>query len=655
MLAGSHGRENTLAQITRNFFWHTQSLPPIILTVRWFTILAIFTLTFFAVNRSSALIGVQYQMQLGNPSSATADTNNYKNYLIQRTVEALDYNDNRAQPNWASWNLTAADIGTNARSAFITDTNLPANFYRVVPNDYANSGYDRGHLCPSKDRTDTSTNNDLVFLMSNVLPQNSLNNSGVWLQFENYCRDLVQSTNNYELLIICGPNGYTSGLTVNTNGRIPIPDFVWKIVVVVPPGAGLATNRITATNRVIAVKIPNNNSATNNWQSYVTSANQIQVDTSLTFFTTLAPGIAATLRSKVDGQTNPPPNIFAFSPTNGVVGTTVVIIGTNFSGASAVAFSGINASFTLTASNQITATVPTNAQTGAISVTTASGTAISINNFNVIGSLFSYSGVLAGWDVSGQTNFGTSPLVPTTSAPFVSVVALTRGSGVKTSGSGATGGWGGTGFTNTSVASAIASNTFVTFSITVSNGYRMSLTNLNRFDTRRSNTGATNGVLQFQVGTAAFVDVTNFTYSNAANGFTNPPIDLTIYPSLQNVGAGTNVTFRIVNCNAGGSSGTWYVWDYAGSPASDLSVLGTVIQVPTNAPAATPTITAPSFNGSQFQFTVNGTPGSNYVVQATTNLTTPNWIPIMTNPAPFVFIQSNASLFSQRFYRGVAP
>ena len=156
------------------------------------------------------------------------------------------------------------------RSSFITDTNLPPNFYWVASSDYTYSGYDRGHLCPSKDRTDFATNNDLVFFMSNIMPQAPTNNSGVWATFEGYCRSLVQSTNNYELLI-------------NTNGPVSIPDYVWKIVVVVAPGSDMATNRITATNRVIALKIPNTNEATNSWESYITSANQIQADTGLTF------------------------------------------------------------------------------------------------------------------------------------------------------------------------------------------------------------------------------------------------------------------------------------------------------------------------------------------------------------------------------------
>ncbi len=80
-----------------------------------------------------------------------------------------------------------------------------------------------------------------------------------------------------------------------------IPSYTWKIVVVVPPGDGLATNRITATNRVIAIKVPNTNGVSSVWQNFVTSANQIELDTGLTFFTALPTDVAAALRAKVDG------------------------------------------------------------------------------------------------------------------------------------------------------------------------------------------------------------------------------------------------------------------------------------------------------------------------------------------------------------------
>jgi hypothetical protein len=439
-----------------------------------------------------------------------------------------------------------------------------------------------------------------------------------------------------------------------TNGPF-IPNYVWKIAVVLPPGGDPATNRITATNRVIAIKIPNNDSATNTWPTYVTSANQIQVDTGLTFFTALPPAIAAVLRSKVDGQTNAPPDIYTFTPTTGAAGTNVVITGTNFASATAVAFNGTTASFTINSSSQITATVPVNAGSGWVSVTTPSGTAISTNSFTFIqngGALF--SGVLAGWDMSTVTGFGPSPLSATTNAPNVAVGGLTRAAGVGTSGGGLTsGGWGGTGFTNTSSASAITANRLVTFSLTVSNGYRLSVTSVSVLDYRRSATGPTNGLVQFQIGSGAFVDVTNVSYTvDTTTGGSLGPIDLSGYAALQNVGAGTNVTFRLVNHGGTNTLGTWYVFDKAGTSALDLALVGTVAQiVSTN----TPTMTAPVFGNNQFSFTVNGTAGALYVVQATTNLAPANWTGVITNPAPFVFTQSNVNAVGSRFYRVTVP
>lgn len=611
------------------------------------------------VFKASAIIDASLQMQLGNPSGATADTNNHAHFLILRTIEAMDYNDTLGQANWASWDFTSADSPTNGvtrQNSYAPDTNLPSSFYPVAANAYAHSGYDRGHLCNSEDRTDTTNHNDLTFLMSNMMPQAPDNNEVTWLGFENYCRGLANAGN--ELLIICGPSGFT-GAKINTNGYVAIPQYTWKIAVVVPLGAGTATNRITATNRVIAIKVPNTNGILSAWQNYITSANQIQVDTGLTFFTALAPDIAAALRAKVDGQTNPPPTIFTFSPNSGSVGTNVIITGTNFQGATSVAFNGTTASFVVNSSNQITAVVPTNAGSGFVSVTTASGTAISANSFTVFGSGGGtvYSGILAGWDTStltgGTGNYGASPLAATTNAANVAVAGLTRGSGVRTTGNAAAGGWGGVAFTNLTASAAVGSNQFTTFSLTVSNGYQISYTAISRFDYYRSGTGPTNGVLQYQIGPGLFNDITNLSYSTASSGASVGAIDLSSIVQLQNIGANTNVTFRIVNWN-GGSSGTWYIYNAAGTSAADLAVVGTVTQIiATNPPAIAPVFTMVSYSGNQFSFTLSGTMGSNYVVQATTNLATPVWVSLQTNLAPFVFTDTNTAMFGQRFYRGL--
>ena len=78
------------------------------------------------------------------------------------------------------------------------------------------------------------------------------------------------------------------------------------------------------------------------------------------------------------------PAISGFSPTRGPVGTSVVIMGQNFTGATRVAFGNFNATtFTVDSSTQITATVPLGAKTGKITVTTAGGTATSSATFTV--------------------------------------------------------------------------------------------------------------------------------------------------------------------------------------------------------------------------------------------------------------------------------
>jgi hypothetical protein len=53
----------------------------------------------------------------------------------------------------------------------------------------------------------------------------------------------------------------------------------------------------------------------------------------------------------------------------------------------------------------------------------------------------------------------------------------------------------------------------------------------------------------------------------------------------------------------------------------------------------------------QFALTVAGASGHQYVVEASTDLM--HWVPVQTNTAPFIFVDTNASQFGQRFYRSV--
>jgi IPT/TIG domain-containing protein/phosphoesterase family protein len=79
------------------------------------------------------------------------------------------------------------------------------------------------------------------------------------------------------------------------------------------------------------------------------------------------------------------PEVSSFSPTSGKTGTSVVISGSAFTGATAVTFNGVPAPFTVNSYSQITATVPAGAATGRIAVTTPGGTGTSQASFTVRG------------------------------------------------------------------------------------------------------------------------------------------------------------------------------------------------------------------------------------------------------------------------------
>jgi len=94
------------------------------------------------------------------------------------------------------------------------------------------------------------------------------------------------------------------------------------------------------------------------------------------------------------------PAITSFTPSSGITGGSVTITGTAFTGASAVRFDGLGATFTVRSSTQIEATVPNGALAGTISVKTPISTGTSKAQFTPTLSLSSFSPAKA---AHGQT------------------------------------------------------------------------------------------------------------------------------------------------------------------------------------------------------------------------------------------------------------
>ncbi len=78
------------------------------------------------------------------------------------------------------------------------------------------------------------------------------------------------------------------------------------------------------------------------------------------------------------------PTITALTPASGLVGSSVILTGTNFTGATVVSLNGHPASFAIRSATQIVTRVPSGATSGAIRVTTLGGTATSTGRFTVL-------------------------------------------------------------------------------------------------------------------------------------------------------------------------------------------------------------------------------------------------------------------------------
>lgn len=232
-------------------------------------------------------------LALGNPSNAAAENPN--NLLIERSQYALSYNRDRGTANWASWQLSADWLGnTERQDNFRQDGGLPSEFYQVTPNDYRNSGFDRGHVVPSGDRTQNPQDNSATFLMTNILPQAPENNRGAWRELEEYSRDLVYQF-DLELLVIAGGYGDQTQLS---EGRITAPSRLWKIIVVLDqPEQDIAEAGLEIP--IIAVDMPNQNTVTSDWRAYQTTVDRIELATGYDFLSELPAEIQAELESEL--------------------------------------------------------------------------------------------------------------------------------------------------------------------------------------------------------------------------------------------------------------------------------------------------------------------------------------------------------------------
>lgn len=193
--------------------------------------------------------------------------------ILKNQGYVTGYNDATGNPAWVAYHLR--DLDTLRAPAprpdkFEVDRRTVA---RISPEDYAGTGYDRGHLAPNyaiATRFGEAAQRE-TFLMSNITPQLHALNAGVWKELE------MKIATSYparyaEVWVFAGP--IIGDNPARLRGGIVIPDAFYMIVI----------DEQEQKLRTLSLIVPQSAVSTKDLGGYVTSVAEIERRTHLDFF-----------------------------------------------------------------------------------------------------------------------------------------------------------------------------------------------------------------------------------------------------------------------------------------------------------------------------------------------------------------------------------
>ena len=201
--------------------------------------------------------------------------------VITHTGYTVKYDADYKTPQWVAWSLTAEQAeGTVPREKeFYPDPDVRGA--KAYPKDYANSGYDRGHMAPAGDMKWSAKAMKESFYMSNMCPQNRNLNRGDWKELEELERKWAVS--HGVVNIAAGPIYYNVSPTRIGNNKVAVPDAFFKVILVDYPKAPKAYGFIFK-----------NEAGSHPLSSYQLTVNEVEKATGMDFF----PGLSEKVESQ---------------------------------------------------------------------------------------------------------------------------------------------------------------------------------------------------------------------------------------------------------------------------------------------------------------------------------------------------------------------
>lgn len=208
------------------------------------------------------------------------------NQIVHHNYYSLSYNETYEQAEWVAYALSKNQISNKniKRPYFELDPKVSTKSAHY--NNFKNSGYNKGHLCPAGDRKFSEEAFNETFLTSNISPQLYEFNSGIWNRLEQKVRYWAQKHN--QLYIITG-GILSKDLKTIGNEKVAVPNYFYKIIL----------DYQNPEIKAIAFLIPHQVSEKGLYQ-FVTSIDTIEEITAIDFF----PKLPDTLENKLEKSSN---------------------------------------------------------------------------------------------------------------------------------------------------------------------------------------------------------------------------------------------------------------------------------------------------------------------------------------------------------------
>ena len=192
---------------------------------------------------------------------------------LEKAGFTLGYSLKYRQAIWVAYTLTTEKLRSKQitrRDCFKADPAIKMN--PVRPQDYARSGYDKGHLAPAADMTYSLPSMENSFLMTNISPQIPGCNRGIWKRVENQVRRWA--IREEKLYIITGPI-FPKNPPIMGKTAIPVPEAFYKVVL-----------DLTPPMKMIGFIVPNKTSKCR-IASFAASVDEVERITGYDFFSEL--------------------------------------------------------------------------------------------------------------------------------------------------------------------------------------------------------------------------------------------------------------------------------------------------------------------------------------------------------------------------------